>query len=337
MSYFCKNSRLKKVLVIRLSSIGDIVLTTPVIRCLKEQLPGTEIHFAVKEAFFPVIKANPHIHKVHVFRGNLKELIVSLRNEKFDYIVDLHHNQRTFLIKTRLLFSSFPLLPRSASFPKLNLEKWLLVNFKWNRMPDVHIVDRYFKAVTKLGVKNDGKGLDYFIPMEEEVDISHFSKPFRNGYVAFVIGAKHPTKALPEERIIEMIEQSASPVVLLGGPEDKAKGERIVAALGTDRVMNACGSYTINQSASLVRQAKKVVTHDTGLMHIAAAFRKDIISVWGNTVPEFGMYPYLPEGEGSSKIMEVKGLSCRPCSKIGYDKCPKGHFKCMREIQNFEF
>lgn len=328
---------MKKVLVIRLSSIGDIVLTTPVIRCLKQQLPDSEVHYVVKEAFLPVIKSNAYIDKIHVFKGNLKELLLSLRNEKFDTIIDLHKNQRTFLIKSLLHFSCSPrLLFSTHSFPKLNLRKWLLVNFKWDLMPDIHIVDRYFKAVAKLGVKNDGKGLDYFIPKDEEVDISHFALPFRNAYVAFVIGAKHATKALPEERIVELIRHSSRPVILLGGPEDREKGERIVAALATDLAYNACGQFSINQSASLVRQAEKVVTHDTGLMHVAAAFKKDVISVWGNTVPGFGMYPYLPEGQGSSRIMEVKGLSCRPCSKIGYEKCPKGHFKCMKEMESFE-
>ena len=328
---------MKKVLVIRLSSIGDIVLTTPVIRCLKQQLPDTEVHFAVKEAFLPVIKANPYIDKLHVFKGNLRELILSLRKEKFDYIVDLHNNQRTFLIKSLLHLSALsPFHPSTSSFPKLNLRKWLLVKFKWDLMPDVHIVERYFEAVKKLGVKNDRKGLDYFIPGGEEVDVSKFPMAFRNGYVAFVIGAKHVTKAMPEAKITELIRGSGNPVILLGVPEDREKGERIVASLDPERVYNACGQFSINQSASLVRQADKVVTHDTGLMHIAAAFKKDIISLWGNTVPEFGMYPYLPEGEGSSLIREVKGLSCRPCSKIGYDKCPKGHFRCMQEISSFE-
>jgi len=338
MSYFCKKCALRKVLVIRLSSIGDIVLTTPVVRCIKQQLEDTEVHFAIKEEFHAVMKANPYVDKFHLFRGNLGELIASLKEEKFDFIVDLHHNQRTFLIKAALFSSSPPLLFSSASFPKLNLKKWFLVNLKWNMMPDVHIVDRYFRAVMKLGVKNDGKGLDYFIPGDEEVDISHFPMSFPNGYVAFVIGAKHVTKTLPDEMIVDLIRSSARPFVLLGGPEDYEKGERIIVALASDRVYNACGHYSINQSASLVRQAEKVITHDTGLMHIAAAFKKDIISVWGNTVPEFGMYPYLPEGEGASRIMEVKGLSCRPCSKIGFDKCPRGHFRCMMEnpIMNLE-
>jgi len=68
------------------------------------------------------------------------------------------------------------------------------------------------------------------------------------------------------------------------------------------------------------------------LMHIAAAFRKITISLWGNTIPGFGMFPYIPEAKQKSKILEVQGLSCRPCSKIGYAKCPKKHFNCMNKI-----
>jgi ADP-heptose:LPS heptosyltransferase len=334
---FAKIVWLRKVLVIRFSSIGDIVLTTPVLRCIKHQLPDTEVHYAVKETFLPVINANPYIDKIHVFKGDLWDLVKTLRKEKYDFIIDLHKNQRTLLIKA-LLISTYPLLYFSiASFPKLNLRKWLLVRFKWNILPKIHLVDRYFKAVRRLGVVNDGQGLDYFITRDEEVDRSYFAKPFRDEYVAFVIGAKHFTKALPEHRIIEIIKNSQHPVILLGGPEDREKGERIVEALDSSRVFNACGQLSINQSASLVRQSQKVITHDTGLMHIAAAFRKDIISIWGNTVPEFGMHPYLPEGEGSSRIVEVKGLYCRPCSKIGYRKCPKKHFRCMEEIESFDF
>jgi ADP-heptose:LPS heptosyltransferase len=121
--------------------------------------------------------------------------------------------------------------------------------------------------------------------------------------------------------------------VLLGGNTDKAVGEEVVNALG-NKVYNACGKYNINQSASLLRQSNGVITHDTGLMHIAAAFNKKIVSVWGNTIPEFGMVPYFGNNlpTNGSIIAEVKGLSCRPCSKIGYDTCPKQHFKCMNLI-----
>ncbi|HRB40127.1 MAG TPA: glycosyltransferase family 9 protein, partial [Bacteroidia bacterium] len=93
-----------------------------------------------------------------------------------------------------------------------------------------------------------------------------------------------------------------------------------------------CGITSIGQSASLIKQSKAVITHDTGLMHIAAALRKKIVSVWGNTVPEFGMYPYLPVNSVPFSISEVKNLNCRPCSKIGYNTCPKKHFRCMNDM-----
>ncbi|MCX6249348.1 MAG: glycosyltransferase family 9 protein [Bacteroidetes bacterium] len=313
-----------KVLIIRLSSIGDIVLTSPIIRCLKEQLPGIEIHYLVKKQFQPLLIANPYISKIWLYEGSLSRLIQGLKAEKFDNIIDLHKNYRSCYVRSRLGKSS-------SSFPKLNYEKWLMVNLKINRLPGIHIVDRYFKAVQKAGVDNDGKGLDYFIPQGEEVRIDLLPKEFQNGFIAFVIGGKHITKILPEDKVIELCSKIAQPVILLGGKEDQERGERIVSKAG-GALLNTCGLYSINQSASLIRQATRIITNDTGLMHIAAAFRKPVISVWGNTIPEFGMYPYLPEGlNDQSKIVEVKGLDCRPCSKIGFDKCPKKHFKCMND------
>jgi ADP-heptose:LPS heptosyltransferase len=311
------SSAVKKILIIRFSSIGDIVLTTPVVRCLKKQL-GAEVHFITKKRFEPVLKANPYIDKLWLYEGNFGELFPGLRAAHFDFIVDLHRNFRSAYVRLRL---GRP----SGSFPKLNLQKWLIVNFKWNFLPDIHIVDRYFKAAEKLGLKNDGLGLDYFIPGEDEL-----VKPFRD-YIAVVIGGKHNTKIFPAERVAEVVNKLNKPVVLLGGPEDRERGEQIVMwSAGT--VKNTCGEYRLNQAASIVRQASSVLTNDTGLMHIAAAFRKKMVSVWGNTVPAFGMYPYMPGHEEDSFLEEVKGISCRPCSKLGFSECPKTHFRCMTDI-----
>jgi heptosyltransferase-2 len=206
-----------------------------------------------------------------------------------------------------------------------------MVNLKINRLPDVHIVDRCFQAVEKLGVKNDNKGLDYFIPARDEVDLKLLPITHQSGYIGWVIGAKFKTKAYPEERIIEVCKKVNKPFVLLGGTEDAEMGERIKKEVG-DRIYNSCGKFNLNQSASLVKQADKIITNDTGLMHVASAFNKEIISLWGNTIPEFGMYPYMPGFENRSHIIEVKDLTCRPCSKIGFQKCPKGHFRCMKDI-----
>jgi ADP-heptose:LPS heptosyltransferase len=139
----------------------------------------------------------------------------------------------------------------------------------------------------------------------------------------------HGTKQIPLERIVHICDGLDEPVILLGGKREKGMGAEIDRQTG-EHVLNTCGRYNINQSASLIRQSRLVITGDTGLMHIAAAFQKKILSVWGHTIPAFGMYPYKPDSD--SKIYEVEGLSCRPCTKIGKKECPKGHFRCMNEI-----
>ena len=308
----------KKILLIRFSSIGDIVLTTPVIRALKQQLKDAEVQYITKKQFEPVLRSNPYIDKLWLYSGNFKELLPQLRAERFDFIVDLHKNYRSLYVKLML---GRP----SGTFTKLNIRKFLLVNFKWNFLPQIHIVDRYFQAAFKLGIKNDGKGLDYFISSADEV-VPDFPK-----FIAVVIGGKHNTKIFPPEKVAELINKLELPVVLLGGKEDRKRGEEIVS-MALRPILNTCGQLSLNQAASFVRQSSAVLTNDTGLMHVAAAYRKKMVSVWGNTIPGFGMYPYLPEGAGNSYIAEVAGLGCRPCSKIGFTECPKHHFRCMMDI-----
>jgi heptosyltransferase-2 len=154
--------------------------------------------------------------------------------------------------------------------------------------------------------------------------------------VAWVIGAKENTKQFPNEKIINILASTEMPVILLGGKEDKNNGKAIMKELEKRAlVYNATGLYHLNQSASLVGQAKLVITNDTGLMHIAAAFKKKIISIWGNTIPQFGMYPYYGNYFVANRVFEALDIPCRPCSKIGRDRCPKGHFRCMKEISEF--
>ena len=314
-----------KILILRFSSIGDIVLTTPLIRCLKKQYPEYEIHYATKETYKGIVSSNPYLTKVHTLKDDLNVLVNELIEEKFDFVIDLHHNIRTQILKMRLRV-------KSESVNKLNFEKWLLTQFKINKLPTYkHIVDRYLYTAKSLGVVNDNEGLDYFIPDKDQVNIKTLYPKLTNEFVAIVIGAKFSTKRLPYLKIVDICNQLEMPIVLLGGLDDLARGEEILNKSSNRNIVNTCGRLNLNQSASMVSQAKIVVTHDTGLMHIAAAFKKDIVSIWGNTVPELGMYPYLPSGK--FKVVQVKGLDCRPCSKIGYKKCPKQHFDCMQKIE----
>ena len=310
-----------KYLAIRFSSIGDIVLTTPVVRCLKQQVEGAEIHFVTKKVYASLVSSNPYVDKVHVLSENMGELIDQLQEEQFDYILDLHHNLRSSKIKRKLNIPSF-------TFKKLNIEKYLLVNFKINRLPQKHIVDRYLETLSVFDVKNDGKGLDFFIPEGEDSGTKELPPSFQNGFVAFAIAGTWATKKLPVSKVVEICNNIDFPVVLLGGEGEKEEAEKILKQ-SKGNVVSLAGAISLNQSASLVRDARVVLANDTGLMHIAAAFKKKILSFWGNTVPDFGMTPYL--AHPASEMMEKTGLRCRPCSKLGYRKCPKKHFRCMME------
>ena len=316
---------MKKILVIRFSSIGDIVLTTPVIRCLKKQIQDAEIHVLTKKKFANLYKTNPYIDKVYEYDDSLKKNIEELKIENYDYVVDLQKNKRSVRV-TRALGRPH------ASFPKLNFRKFLLSTFKIDIMPDVHIVDRYFKAVEKLNVRNDFYGLDFFISDKNNFPISELPVEFQNGYYAFVIGGTYKTKILPAVKIIEIINKLRHPVILLGGPDDVERANEIMSAVDSLQVLNFVGKINLEQSASIVKNSDSVLTNDTGLMHIAAAFHKNIVSVWGNTIPELGMYPYLPNESEKCHIVECKDVRCRPCSKLGFKECPKKHFRCMMDI-----
>ena len=312
-----------KFLIIRFSSIGDIVLTTPIVRAIKHRYPEAEVHYVTKKGFYDILRYNPGIAKIHLLDGPLSSLIAILKEEKFDYIIDLHHNLRSLVIKLRLFGT------KAYSFPKLNFAKWVLVRLKWNIMPDIHIVDRYFKTLKTLDIKNDSAGLDFFLPAEDIFPLGKMPSIFGEPYIAMVIGAKHFTKRIPTERVIELSKKLMFPIVILGGMEDSDQGNIIAKKSGL-HVFNACGKLSLLESAAVIKRAKLVITSDTGLMHIAAAYKCDIFSLWGNTTPMLGMYPYFPGIK--SKIFEVSPLSCRPCSKIGFNSCPKKHFKCMQEI-----
>jgi len=314
---------MKKILVIRFSSIGDIVLTTPVLRCLKDQL-DCEIHFITKKANAIVLEANPHISKVITIEKEIDEVTKNLKAEKYDFVVDLHHNLRSLRLRRALKRPS-------AAFPKLNRQKLLYTKFKRrNIMPDIHVVERYFTATNSLGVLNDHKGLEYYIP--EGCEIALHEHKIKNDFIAFAIGAQFATKRLPVDKMIELVKKSKQQMVLLGGPTDKDEADQIAKACPD--VINLVGELSWHETASVIKQSSKVITHDTGMMHIAAAFQKPIAAIWGNTTPQLGMYPYMPANPDLFENHQVE-LSCRPCSKIGYQKCPKKHFNCMNE-QNLD-
>ncbi|MDB5159178.1 MAG: glycosyltransferase family 9 protein [Mucilaginibacter sp.] len=309
-----------KILVIRFSSMGDIIYTTPVVRCLKKQLPDAEVHFIVKPAFKYIYDNNPYVDKLLLLKPNLSDTINEIKAEHYDYIIDLHNNLRTTLIKLRTGI-------KSSTYKKQTIRKWLSLKFKLKLVPPIHLVDRYMKTVQFLGVKNDDQPIDYYVKAEHQLT-QLLPASHQQSFVAFIIGATHFTKRMPNEKIISLCKEINTPIVLLGGNDVKENGDIIAAALG-NKIYNACGITSLDESVYLVSKAEKIIGFDTGLTHIAEAFNRPIVSIWGGTVPELlGVQPY--------KVKEVLvagiELSCRPCSKFGLAACPLGHFKCMREI-----
>jgi len=301
--------------------MGDIIYTTPVVRCLKQQIPGCEVHFLTKEQFRYIYEQNPYLSKLHLLKPKLKDTIQDIKNEKFDLIIDLHNNLRTSIIK---IATQIP----SSTYKKDSIKKWLALKFKWTSLfSKDHLVDRYLETVKFLGVKNDDKPIDYYV--RNQYQISEFLPPsHRAQFIAFVIGATHFTKRMPNEKIIEICRGSKLPVVLLGGNDVKDNATEICNAAGPN-VYSTCGLTNLDQSVFIVSQAYKIIGFDTGLTHIAEAFDIPIASVWGGTTPELlGVYPYKVK----DSVLVGIDLSCRPCSKFGLEQCPLGHFKCMKNI-----
>ena len=308
-----------RLLFIRLSAIGDIVLASPALRCAKQQIPGVEIHFLTKKSMKVVSEANPYIDQFHYFDKDLSATIQELKAFNFDYIIDLHKNLRTLRIRLAL---GVPYL----SYKKLSVEKFLLTKFQVNRMADRHISMRSVDTLAPLGVTYDGKGLDYFVPSEVSQPVF-----FPEGYVALVIGASYATKKLPLDSLKDLCSQIPFPIVLVGGKEEVTDGEAL-ALLDPARIVNTCGAYSLHESALIVQKAKVVISHDTGLLYIACAFEKNVIAIWGATSPALQVEPFMPDNSKALVFQSiVPDLSCQPCSNFGTKTCPKGHFNCMKK------
>jgi ADP-heptose:LPS heptosyltransferase len=220
-----------------------------------------------------------------------------------------------------------------------------MVRLKINKLPNIHIVERYLDTIKPLGIKTDSLGLDYFIPEKDIIDKNWIPGTHREKYVVYGIGGQKSTKRLPFDKMIELCAKINMPIILVGAKQDEETGNKLedffinipenkeyetglLKMNKKTKVYNAAGKFNINQSASIIKGAEFVFTHDTAVMHIAAAFRKKIFTIWGNTIPLFGMYPYRTK----FWVFENNNLDCRPCSKIGFNKCPKKHFKCMNDI-----
>jgi ADP-heptose:LPS heptosyltransferase len=302
-----------KILVIRFSAIGDILLTFPVVAALQHKYPAAEIHFLTKPSNKAVLELLSSKVQPRFLQESLVQTATQLRRERYDLVIDLHNNLRTFLLQVLMLKGSW------NRFRKLNFQKWLFTSFKWNTLPKVHVVERYAQAAkvnpTLVTLVVNNPALD--------------SLP--SNYVAWVLGATFSTKQYPLSKLIETIERLDMPIVLLGGDKENTLASSLQAHFPS--LISLVGKTSLAEAALVLSKAKVVVTNDTGLMHLAAFYEKPMVCIWGNTVPAFGMYPYQ-----SAPVFhaQVSDLSCRPCSKIGHNTCPKGHFQCMLNQHSVE-
>ncbi|MDP2302079.1 MAG: glycosyltransferase family 9 protein [Ignavibacteria bacterium] len=311
--------KLHKILIVRLSSLGDVLLTTPIFRSLKKAYPDLIIHSVVLDSYYDVLKNNPYINSVWKYQKNRddeKNLNKTLINEEFDAVIDLQNNFRS----RRLLNN---VCQRTFRLDKLSIKKFLLVNFKINLLKDSQsIPERY--AFTIPGLRLDNEGLEIFIPSSKTSRIKEGEK-----IIGFCPGSRHYTKMWAEEYYVELGKKLKSigyRIALFGGSSDIFVCQNLENKI--DGSINLSTEDDILQLAADMRNCKAIVCNDSGLMHAACAVNVPVLSIFGSTVKEFGFFPYKCD----NLVLENNSLSCRPCSHIGKDNCPKRHFRCMKDL-----
>jgi lipopolysaccharide heptosyltransferase II len=334
---------LNKTLIIRFSSVGDIVLSSLLVRTLRRRFPQNHIDFLLKSEYADLVRYNPHINRVIEFPSggsvnNLFRLRRTIRKERYDLIVDIHDS-----IRSRLLSLGAHRLVR---VDKRKVARWLLVNVKWDLYKSLggapSVAERYLETVKPFGVRDDGGGLELHVPREtrDRVGMMLQDGGILPGSPAIGIcpSAKHANKMWLKERFAEtaaaLVQRHGAPVLLFGSIDEAPRCDEIAAmvkaALPGARVANLAGSLSLLETAAAMDHCGVVVTNDSGLMHIAAARKRNVVALFGPTVRQFGFFPFGT----ASTVVEHPTLACRPCTHIGLPDCPRGHFKCMRELDS---
>jgi len=317
-----------KILVVRLSSLGDILLTTPAVRVLAKRFPEAKIDFLVKERYAPLLAQNPYLRKViKLEKGDLPELL-ALRNtirKEYDLVVDLHANLRSSVITP--FFGG----PSVVRFRKRSFSRFLLVRLKLNLLKgNLSVPERYMKALEKFGVADDGLGLDFYADPSAEIrakDMLHTLRFQEKEAIVLAPGAKWPTKQWPLKKFIELCNLlPGQRFIVMGEEREKGLGEEIERAL-PGRAVSLAGQTDFQIAGEILRRCKAMVTNDSGLMHLGCAVKVPVVALFGSTCREFGFFPF----RANSKVIEKK-LSCRPCTAIGKSACKLGTLECLEGI-----
>ena len=319
----------KRFLIIRLSSIGDILLTTPFIRLLRKRFDDALIDYLVKDEHRELLEHNPYLDEIHPFKAanGLKEIRKwrkFIRQKGYSEIFDLHRNLRSILMTGAV---------RGVKVRRVNkrlAKRFLLTKFGINLYRNITPVpERYLETASAYGIVDDGKGLDLF--PNKNIDIFNRTRSSNRYKIAMAPGAGYYTKRWPIEYYAELgdnlIENADAQIILIGSTEDKPTADEIKRRMKNE-VRDLTGDYTILETAAIIKTVDAVVTNDSGLMHVAVSQDVPVVSFFGSTTEELGFFPY----NDNSKVLEVRGLKCRPCTHIGRESCPLGHFNCMKEI-----
>ena len=316
------------ILAVRFSSIGDILLTTPLLRAIRQTHPGARLTLLTKREYVPLLSHNPHVHRVVGLSPtrSLFSLATELRGERYSHLLDLHDNLRSRAL--RLLVPG-----RWRSYPKHRLDRALLIRAKRNRYRDRRpVAERYFSAAAGLRVLPDGGPPEFFLGPEAGEQISAWltsSGLEDEAFVAVAPGAAHATKRWPLAHWRALVDQNIADgfaVVVVGGAADAGLGAALAEGKGR-RVLNAAGLFGLQATGALLQRARALVSGDTGVMHMATGVGTSVLGLFGPTVEAFGFFPYTSR----ATVLELP-LPCRPCTSQGGPECPLGHHRCLVDI-----
>jgi lipopolysaccharide heptosyltransferase II len=334
---------INKILIIRFSSLGDVLLVSPLLRVVRLFYPSARIDFLVKKEYADVVRFHPALTSVIELTTDegreLRGIIRKIRKERYDLVIDLHNSIRSILV--RFLSGC----RRRRVVRKYIFARWILV--RWKRNYYKHIVavpDRYLATVAPLGITGDGRGLEIVLPEEVlssvRVRLGKYHLEKYSTVICFAPTARHFTKRWPQERFIEagiaLAASSRVKILVFGGKQEHEYCADIVHMINTavhaPAAENCASEFTLLESAAVMDHCDVVVTNDSGLMHLAAARQRNVVALFGSTVAEFGFFPYGTK----SIVLEKKSLPCRPCTHIGRSECPLGHFNCLTDIAAHE-
>ncbi len=299
-----------KILIIRLSSIGDVIMTTPIIRCIKKSTKA-QLFFLTNLVNHPVLSSNPFIDKIFA-----PEDISTHDINSMSLIIDLHNHKksRAYYRHTKINY---------LRTDKMPIRKWLMLLFKINLLDASHVIDRHFDCIKNISTYDDGIGMDiYYTNPYNSLVIN------REPDIIINVGGSKMTKRIPKSLVQQISLQTKRSITLIGGEDVLSEYGNLTG----ENMTNLVGTLSLQESFYLLNKCNILITGDSAMMHAAAAMNKDQIIIWGSTSREFGFSPYYGfKHKNRAKSIE-QSLPCRPCSKYGRDVCPKGHLNCLVNI-----